>query len=254
MTGDCGSDCIAAWDKRYDNYLKCLEQEENVVKQMILQEPKVNNQDSIGVSESKGKVSIQQPDGTFKELTVGTVLKDGDVIKSDKKSSVSITLADGHTITLASNSKFIYYEDTLYNTIVLMHGKIHSKLNRFKKKFEVRSPPAVLGVRGTDFIIDYNPDTTVATIYLYGGIVDVTNLKNETFELNAGEMMTVDLSGKTVKSELNESEWNRLTYNIETGEEPISSDEKQKTTTLIVIAIVVLIVLGVLLIKKFKKK
>ena len=27
MTGNCGSDCIAAWDKRYDDYINCQEAE-----------------------------------------------------------------------------------------------------------------------------------------------------------------------------------------------------------------------------------
>jgi len=258
----CADICKNRLQEQQDNYIKCTEQEKKLAEQKLLEELQVNDQDKSSVSKGKGKVSIKQADGTWKELSVGTILKDGDIIKTGPKSSFTIQLPDGNIVSVGPNSVFTYQEDSSHYRLNLMIGRLKAWVKKYGKRFEVRTPCAVTSVRGTEFIVEHDAAANITTIYLYEGIVDVNNTKGETFELNAGKIMTVDSSGKTDKSELSEDDWNGLTQSIETGEEFIPGQKtvdsgEQKTrmpTYLIAIAIALLIAFGALLAKKLKKK
>lgn len=247
--------CTAPCDKIMDDYTKCLEAEQKEL------EAQDKGEGEASISMKRGQVSIKQPDGTWKEMLDKTFLKDGDTIKTDRASTVALLLPDGTEIRIAPNSEFTFNWDGTTFSIKLIVGKIRSWIKRKSHKFEVRTPMAVLGVRGTDFIVDYNPDTTVTTVYLYEGIVDVDNLKGETSELNAGEMITIGSSGKTSKSVLNEDDWNDLTQSIEPEEEitpsqgTIDSEEQKtgKTPYLIGAAIIVLVLVALLAKRKRSK-
>jgi hypothetical protein len=124
--------------------------------------------------------------------------------------------------------------------------------------------------RGTDFIAENYGD--IGRFYVQEGIVDVTNIKNESFEVNAWQMITVYANGTTVKSELSATNWYGLLNSIEVGVDftPIfetTNPGEQKTTnsgeqktSLPVLPIVIVIVIGLLIIfgafkiKKQKKK
>lgn len=246
--------CTAPCDKIMDDYTKCLEAEQKELEEQDKGEGKAD------ISMKRGKVSIKQPDGTWKEMLDKTFLKDGDTIKTDRASTVAILLPDGTEVRIAPNSEFTFNWDGTSFSIKLIVGKIRSWVKKQSHKFEVRTPMAVLGVRGTDFIVDYNPDTPVTTVYLYEGIVDVDNLKGETSELNAGEMITIGSNGKTSKSVLNKDDWNDIASSIEPEEEilpsqgTIDSGEQKtgKPVYLIAIAIAV-IIFGIFLIKRKRK-
>jgi hypothetical protein len=122
----------------------------------------------------------------------------------------------------------------------------------------------VLGVRGTDFVVEHDPATNITTIYLNEGTLEVQNTKGETFTLTAGETMIVDSSGKTEKSELNKDKWDSLVSVIETGKESVPSEGKQitapeseklkKMTYLSLIFVIVLIIGGILSLVLKRKK
>lgn len=251
----CSDPCYAKLQEEQDAYNKCLEAEQKG------SEEQDKGKGKADISMKRGTVSIKQPDGTWKEMPDKTTLKDGDTIKTDRASTVAILLPDGTEVRIAPNSEFTFHWDGTSFSIKLIIGKIRSWVKKQNRKFEVRTPMAVLGVRGTDFIVDYNPDTPVTTVYLYEGIVDVDNLKGETSELNAGEMITIDSSGKTSKSILNENDWNDIASNIEPEEEIIPSQattdsDEQKTgkpVYMIIIAIAV-IIFGIFLIKRKRSK
>lgn len=252
----CKDPCDADFNKKLDEYNKCLKAEQKESEDKT-DEEKAKEGSEASISNKRGHILIKQPDGSWKEMPDKTFLKDGDTIKTDRASTVSLLLPDGSKVSIGPNSEFTFNWDGTTFSIKLILGRIRSWIKKFSHKFEVRTPSAPCAVRGTDFIVDYDADTTVTTVYLYEGIVDVGNTKGETFELNAGEMITVDSSGKTVKSGLSEEEWNSVAQSIEPEEELIPShattdSEEQKTgkpVYLIIIAIVV-IVIGVFLIKR----
>ncbi len=243
--------CADACNEIINNYTKCLETQQKEL------EAQDKGEGEAGISSKRGKISIKQPDGTWKEIPDKISLKDGDTIKTDRASTISLLLPDGSKVSIAQNSEFTFHWDGTSFSITLLVGKIRSWIKKYSHKFEVRTPSAVTSVRGTDFIVEYNPDTTVTTVYLYEGIVDVGNTKGETFELNAGEMITVDSSGKTVKSGLSEDDWNGIASSIEPEEELTPSREtidsvEQKTGNVpyLIGAAIIVLVLGALLAKR----
>lgn len=190
--------------------------------------------DEITILDKRGEVMIKQSDGVWREMPAQVFLKDGDMIKTGRGSSVSIILPDGTEIRLAPNSEFTYEAKEVSAGVFMINlisGKMrafHKWTDRMKRKFEVRTPTAVTSVRGTDFIVDYNTEKNMTTIYLYEGIVDVnTTARGEVFELNAGEMMTVDSKGNVVKTELDANMWAGLVNEI--SAENIISLYKEKT-------------------------
>ncbi|MDP2906787.1 MAG: FecR family protein [Nanoarchaeota archaeon] len=250
----CSDPCYAKLQAEQDVYNKCVEAEQKG------SEEQDKGKGEAEISMKRGQVSIKQPDGTWKEMPDKTTLKDGDTIKTDRASTVAILLPDGTEVRIAPNSEFTFHWDGTSFSIKLIIGKIRSWIKKTNRKFEIRTPMAICSVRGTDFIVDYNPDTPATTVYLYEGIVDVDNLKGETFELNAGEMITVDSGGKTSKSVLNKDDWNSLTKIIEPEEELIPSPEtitpgEQKTgkSPYLIGAAIVLIVLGAFIATRKKK-
>ena len=288
---ECEQNCWGAYVKLENEYSACLEAERKQAEQKKLEEQKLLEQKKLeeqkqleeqkkeeerekastaNITNVKGKLKIWRSDDTEEELTSDTVIHYGDLIEtSDVAGHAMITFSDGSTIELGSNSQFEFsapITEEYLKSITLWLGKMKAKI---RSRFEIRTPAAVLADRGTDLIVEHDADTNITTIYLYEGIVDVNNTKGETFELNAGETMTVDSSGKTVKLGLSEDDWNGLTNSIETGEEftpshrtqaipsgeqPSGEQKTRMASYLILIAVIVLIVFGTFFIKRKKRK
>lgn len=68
---------------------------------------------------------------------------------------------------------------------------------KLQKRFEVRTPAAVLGVRGTEYSVRSQPEAT--EVQVHSGVVAVTpSAGGETVEVQAGSMLTVGRDGRVV--------------------------------------------------------
>lgn len=251
--------CVDTCDEILDNYTKCLEAEQKE------SEDKTDEvkEGTAQVTNIRGKLKVTRKDGTVETLTSDTLIQYGDKIQtSEGKGYAVVVLPGGTTVRLSPGSEFELNSPSLKKCInsqfVIFLKRLKTRLMHRKGNFEVRTPQACCCVRGTDFIVDYDEIKNITKVYLYEGILDVINAKDETFELNAGEMMTLDSSGNVVKSGLSEDDWNSVTSSIEPEEELIpgqgtidSGEQKTgKSTYLIAIAIAVLIVIGAFLAKR----
>lgn len=90
--------------------------------------------------------------------------------------------------------------EKIANTVLNAEDKITKEANqlfgRYKAKFQIRTPIAVIGVRGTEFIINVDEfDNTVVKVK--NGVVDLTgNLINGTIILTAGTKGIVKVTGE----------------------------------------------------------
>jgi hypothetical protein len=118
------------------------------------------------VKVAKGQVTIERQ-GKSQPAAVGTRLQTSDVVKTGADGSVGITMDDDSLLSAGPNSALSldrYVFDTTTN-----QGKFDSTLNkgtlavisgRIAKQspdaMTVRTPNAILGVRGTEFVVSAN--------------------------------------------------------------------------------------------------
>lgn len=130
-----------------------------------------------------------------------------DIIRTKTNSKAEITFKDGTVIKIAQRSRvdiseYFIGDDTLKARVELQRGRIGayvSKESTYKissspkaNRFEVKTPIAVAGVRGTNFIVSHsmNPTTTILVIsgkvYVYN-----INFPEQIIELTDGEMTII---------------------------------------------------------------
>lgn len=245
---NCSNTCIGQWQTDNDAFNRCQREEEEArqAEQKRLEEEQrakelaEQDQNLARVLNSKGKVEVRQPDGSWKALAPGQTLKDGDTVRTGNKSKALVGLPDGGQAILGPNSMYTYRERKIMDkdltkithhdiTLELLVGRLRAWVKKSRAKFEVRTPPAVVAVRGTDFVVEHDADTNTTKVYLYEGELDVNNNLGYTFPLTAGGTLIVDKSGAFGKLPLTEEEWQGLLASIEVSEEALPEEETAVT-------------------------
>jgi hypothetical protein len=109
-----------------------------------------------------------------------------DIIITDQASSAMMVFSDDSTIKLEQNTKleikeFLFKEKSRTGIFSLAIGKVTAAVNKFiggDNVFEINSPTAVVGVRGTgfEFIESKVGDTTTATVICTEGSLTISAL------------------------------------------------------------------------------
>ncbi len=127
----------------------------------------------------RGEVSVLTL-GKTEKLNVNDQVEDGSVIKTAEKSFVKIIFTDQSQMNIGpvSEMKIEKFSNDDSGVIDLVKGKIRSQVtkdylqmkDKDKSKLFIKTPNAVMGVRGTDFMISTNGKNT-ATVLFEGEIV-----------------------------------------------------------------------------------
>ncbi len=127
-----------------------------------------------------------------------------DLVQTEKGGRARIGLSDGSILSVGSNSQFkiTQHDPNAQQTRVeVEYGKLRNRVVAITKpggKYEVRTPNAVAGVVGTDFMVFFNPETRVTTVVVYSGSVVVTGLgaaAGRQVTVPAGQMLEVSKNG-----------------------------------------------------------
>lgn len=107
----------------------------------------------------------------------GTPLRQGDRVRTGDTGGASIVLKDGTVLTMGPNTtmdltQFRFDSTTQDGSFLLdlVQGSVRvvtglmAKIN--PERFKVRTPTTLVGVRGTDFIVEAIPETTPLYYYL----------------------------------------------------------------------------------------
>jgi len=156
----------------------------------------------------QGRVDIMhegKPPAVEAKLNQPVYLKD--IIRTKTDSKAEVTFKDGTVIKIAQRSRVDiseYFTDgeSLKARIELQRGRVGAYVSKESvekissspkaNRFEVKTPLAVAGVRGTNFIVSHhiNPTTTVLVlsgkVYVYN-----INLPEQIVELHDGEMTII---------------------------------------------------------------
>lgn len=121
------------------------------------------------VTHLSGPLVAKKPDGTVKVLAVKSEVESGDTLVSEKNTYAQVKFIDNSQITLRPGTtfrieKFAYAADKPdadKATFDLVKGGLRSVSGalgkRNKEKFELKTPSATIGIRGTTFIAHYVP-------------------------------------------------------------------------------------------------
>lgn len=139
-------------------------------------------ENTASVSYLEGTASKSSDGKDWKSISKGDLLKEGESVKTGTKSRLELTLPDGSKMRFSEGTNFkvdalIFKEEERSLGIDVFFGKAWAKVSKGKKgsRFEVKTPNAVAGVRGTVYRVDVNNDTS-SLVRVYDGEVAVGNL------------------------------------------------------------------------------
>ena len=156
--------------------------------------------DTIGkLSEIRGDVSVRRGNTVIKPKTEDEV-QTQDVVTTGDKSRAKLLLKDDSLLSVGQNStlevtEFLLDQNKRSGILSLRSGTMHTKVEKFlepNSKFEVRTPTAVAGARGTEWltVISPNPGTTISV--LAGSVqVSSTTVAGPSIIVTAGFSTTV---------------------------------------------------------------
>lgn len=142
----------------------------------------------------KGDVKLQTAGKGILPAKVGMKVSTGDKIIAGTEARAKVVMQDKNVLNISPNTqivieKYVYNENTNEKNVTLnvLYGKVRSTVNQKydgeKNKFEIKTPSAVAGVRGTDFLTQFNTSTHQAKFVTFEGAVAVGQLDS------AGKMM-----------------------------------------------------------------
>ncbi len=157
-----------------------------------------------------GEIAIHDRDGNPIEAKIDTLLKEGDTLVTMARSFISLALEDGSQVTLPPDSmlnlrmlRATQYLNSPRTRLFLEKGRVESSVTPFTRpdsRYEVLSPMAVSGVRGTRFRVQYREQRTLNEVI--EGKVAVQ--PGETVRKSGGQLVaagfgTIVENGRTAK-------------------------------------------------------
>jgi hypothetical protein len=148
------------------------------------QKPKAPMKPVGTVISAIGESTITRVDGESKPAKVSLKIFEGDVIETSVNGKVVIKTQNDHTINVVPNSKAVIElfdtNDSTHKTFInLMYGTIRSAVKKApgnaKNDFKVKTPSAVAGVRGTDFVTTYTDKVGITKVETIHGLVELSS-------------------------------------------------------------------------------
>jgi len=133
----------------------------------------------------EGKAKILSQESINKhEAKLGEALYEGDRLLTYAATNVLVELDDSSSVILAANSELSFIDT---NNLKQDTGEIYYKVKARKSTqgLKVQTPFSIMGIKGTEFIVEANAEETIS---LNEGIVDIESLKAN-FELHKKQVM-----------------------------------------------------------------
>ena len=119
----------------------------------------------------------------------GTPIQKKDEVRTGKPGRVRIVFQDQSVVTVADDSRLTIDEqvfdpatNSAQSAVGLLKGKVSSIVSAYYNwsgaKYEVKTPTAVAGVRGTEFVVTYDETADATEVLGFSGEVRVHSLAN----------------------------------------------------------------------------
>jgi hypothetical protein len=131
--------------------------------------------DAIGaIVTSEGKVEIGRG-GTWGEARIGDPIELRDELRTGNPGRARLSFRDDSVLNVGDDSHLIIDEQvfdpsagTWSTALRMLSGKVRTLVSEYyqepRAKFEVQTPTSVSGVRGTEFVIAFDPDRQVTEV------------------------------------------------------------------------------------------
>ncbi len=138
----------------------------------------------------KGAVKAKNTDGTIFDVKENSDIKEGTTIETADKSFVKLLFIDKSQMNLGPKSSMVInaFPKKDPGIITLLQGQIRSKVSKDymdiddknKSKLFIKTSSAAMGVRGTDFQVNYNRENHNTALITFEGAVAMAHInKNE---------------------------------------------------------------------------
>ena len=132
----------------------------------------------------KGDVQVQAKGGSLQKAKPGLKVNEGDTIIAGADARAKVVMVDKNVLNISPDSKvliekYVFNEGSNQKNVSLnvLYGKMRStvkqKYDGEKNTFNVKTPSAVAGVRGTDFVTSFNNVTNTSKIVTFEGSVQM---------------------------------------------------------------------------------
>ena len=134
-----------------------------------------------------------------------TIIKNGDLIRTNESGKIILTLLGGDNVFLAPDTEIKFKENkkkkglsNIINRNLTLKGRLLAKIRKdFSRPIQIRTPNAIVAVKGTEFVTEFIQGiTNVGTIK---GLVSMTSIvNNKSVELKEGTMSSVNIDGEVM--------------------------------------------------------
>ena len=131
-----------------------------------------------------------------------TIIKNGDLIRTNESGKIILTLFGGDNVFLAPDTEIKFKENkkkkglsNIINRNLTLKGRLLAKIRKnLARPIQIRTPNAIVAVKGTEFVTEFIQGiTNVGTIK---GLVSMTSIvNNKSVELKEGTMSSVNIEG-----------------------------------------------------------
>ena len=131
-----------------------------------------------------------------------TIIKNGDLIRTNESGKIILTLLGGDNGFLAPYTEIKFKENkkkkglsNIINRNLTLKGRLLAKIRKnLARPIQIRTPNAIVAVKGTEFVTEFIQQiTNVGTIK---GLVSMTSVvNNKSVELKEGTMSSVSIDG-----------------------------------------------------------
>ncbi len=136
----------------------------------------------------RGTAMAKNPDGSVQQIKQGMWFKEGTQVKTEDKSFVKLLFIDKSQMNLGPNSqmKIDTFPESDAGIVTLVKGQLRSKVSKNymemdkkdKSKLFIKTKTAAMGVRGTDFQVNYNPENNFTSLVTFEGAVAMASLSD----------------------------------------------------------------------------
>ncbi len=139
-----------------------------------------------------GEVKVQFPDGGLETVTKETIITEGSIVKTGPRSFVKLVFLDKSLMNLGANTgiKIASFTKNSPGIINLIRGQIRSQVtkdymemeDKNKSKLFMVTKTAAMGVRGTDFQVNFEDDAEETALVTFEGLVAMNKLDTDVRE------------------------------------------------------------------------